>query len=274
MSDLKTLFAVLSAFFAVSLFGWWTFRQLLSARGQEGGSERSTQWVAAISSGVIVLSIWVALGMSGLFLPLVITGGSIFLVYRMPGYIRAKRHQRRCEAFRKGLVDLTVGLSNGLRGGGAIGQTLGRVTRDLKGVTAEEMKQLLDEHRVGVDMAECFERLRQRMPSEDMTLLATAVRLTLSTGGSLAEVLDKMSTMMRERHDFDERLKTMTAQGRFEALAMGLAPLAAFGLLFLIDRTMVEPLYQTTVGRVAMGVVVFLEIIGFYFINKVVTVEV
>jgi len=79
---------------------------------------------------------------------------------------------------------------------------------------------------------------------------------------------------MRERNEFDERLKTMTAQGRFEAIVMGMAPMAAFLLLFLIDRSMVEPLYTTTAGRAAIGVVLALEAFGFYFINKIVTIEV
>jgi len=268
------IFALFATFGAVSVFGFWLFRQLLISDGQGGGSGRNKRWVAAVSSGVIVLSIWVAVGSSGLILPLASTAGAVLFAYRLPVWMDVRRRKRRAEAFRQGLVDLTVGMANGLRGGGALGQTLGRVTNDLRGVTAEEMNQLLKEHHVGVEMAECFERLRQRMPSEDMTLLATAIRLTLSTGGSLAEVLDKMTAMMRERRDFDERLKTMTAQGRFEALAMGLAPLAAFGVLFLIDRSMVEPLYTTAIGRAAIGVVLFLECLGFYFINKIVSIEV
>jgi tight adherence protein B len=268
------IFALFATFGAVFVFGFWLFRQLLIADKQGGGSGSNKRWVAAVSSGVIVLSIWVAVGSSGLILPLISTAGVVLFSYRLPVWMDARRRKRRAEAFRQGLVDLTVGMANGLRGGGALGQTLGRVTNDLRGVTAEEMNQLLKEHHVGVEMAECFERLRQRMPSEDMTLLATAIRLTLSTGGSLAEVLDKMTAMMRERRDFDERLKTMTAQGRFEALAMGLAPLAAFGVLFLIDRSMVEPLYTTTIGRAAIGVVLFLECLGFYFINKIVSIEV
>jgi len=267
-------FALFATFGAVFVFGFWLFRQLLIAEGHGISSGSNKRWVAAVSSGVIVLSIWVAVGSSGFILPLVSTAGAVLFSYRLPVWMDARRHKRRAEAFRLGLVDLTVGMANGLRGGGALGQTLGRVTNDLRGVIAEEMNQLLKEHHVGVDMAECFQRLRQRMPSEDMTLLATAIRLTLSTGGSLAEVLDKMTAMMRERRDFDERLKTMTAQGRFEALAMGLAPLAAFGVLFLIDRSMVEPLYTTVIGRVAIGVVLFLECLGFYFINKIVSIEV
>lgn len=270
----SVLFAQVATFFAVLLAGTWIFRFLFEAEQEGGSGAGSSRWVGMICGIVIVASIFVAMGWTDFYVLLPAVAGMGLITFWFPAWLTRRRRRKRAAEFRAGLVELTVGLSNGLRGGGALGQTLAHVARDLRGVVGEEVHRLLDEHRVGVDFADCFENLRKRMPSEDMTLLATAIRLTLSTGGSLAEVLDKMTAMMRERHDFDERLRTMTAQGRFEAMAMGLAPVAAFCVLFLIDRSMVEPLYQHPIGRAAMGGVLLLEVIGFYFINKIVTIEV
>jgi tight adherence protein B len=148
------------------------------------------------------------------------------------------------------------------------------VARDIGGPVGEEFNLLLREYHLGVDLTEGLNRLCRRMPGEDLQLLVTAVRLTLQSGGSLADVLDKITDTIRQRTEFQERLYTLTAQGRFEAVAMALAPAAAFGILYLIDSDLMRPLVTTQVGWTALGVVATLEVIGFYFINRIVKVEV
>jgi tight adherence protein B len=133
---------------------------------------------------------------------------------------------------------------------------------------------LLQEYKFGsVELGECLERLGKRMPGEDLQLLITAVKLTIQSGGSLAEVLEKITNTIRQRVEFQERLRTLTAQGRFEAIAMGSAPLVAFGLLYLVDPNMMKPLVTTQMGWMALGIVVVMEFIGFLWIRKIVTIE-
>ena len=83
-----------------------------------------------------------------------------------------------------------------------------------------------------------------------------------------------MTDTIRERTDFQERLRTMTAQGKFEAIAMAAAPVAAFIILFTLDKELMMPLVQTTIGWCAIAAVVVLEVIGFVIINKIVTIDV
>ena len=66
----------------------------------------------------------------------------------------------------------------------------------------------------------------------------------------------------------------MTAQGRFEAIAMALAPMVSFGLLYVIDPELMSPMVTTQTGWMMLGLVALLEIVGFFCINKIVTVEV
>ena len=171
-------------------------------------------------------------------------------------------------------MDLTLGLSNGLRAGANLSQAMDTVARDLGGPIAEEFGHLLHEHRFGKDMSECLENLAKRMPSEELTLLTTSIRISMQTGGSLAEMMDRISETIRYRIDFKERLKTMTTQGRFEAMAMGAAPFIVLILLYFVNREMVMPLFTTPIGWCGLGAVVVLETIGFFVINKIVTIEV
>lgn len=277
----KIPIVLIMVFCAVALAAWGLFQPLLSAmadrrRADAAGRQdvRLTGWLAALVVGILAGAGAIALGVLSPFslVATILVAG--FLAYRVPGWLHERRLARRKAEFRLQLIDLTAGLATGLRAGSALGQSLQNLAREAKGVMADELNQVLRENALGMDFAECFARLSQRMASEDMTLLATAIRLTLTTGGSLAEILEKMTVMMRERREFEERVRTMTAQGKFEAVVMALAPLAAFGILFLIDRSMVEPLYTMPVGRLVVVFVIFLQVIGFYIINKIVTVEV
>ena len=79
---------------------------------------------------------------------------------------------------------------------------------------------------------------------------------------------------IRARVEFQERLKNMTAQGRFEAIAMSLAPVLVYVLLRLIDPDLMIPLTSTLVGWCTIGIVTAWVLIGFFVINKIVTIEV
>ncbi len=233
-----------------------------------------TSWSSAMLVGGLACAILIAVGvLNPLTLAFVtfLVGAAAFQVPKL--WLRRKVALRRKE-FESRLVDLTMGISNGLRSGAALPQSLEMVTRDMGGVMGEEFGLLLREYRLGVDLPDGLAKLCKRMPSEDLRLLATAVRVTLQAGGSLAEVLDKITGTIRERIEFAEKLATMTAQGRFEAIAMAAAPMVAFILLYLIDPELMGPMVQTQTGWIMLGVVVALETVGFVIINKIVTVEV
>lgn len=188
-------------------------------------------------------------------------------------YYQWKLKDRKTK-FENRILDLTMGLANGLRSGQALPQALEAIARRLEGPIQEELMVVLREYRFGLELAEALERMHQRMPCEDLRLLVTSVRLTSQSGGSMAEVLSRMTEMIRGRTEFQGKLRTLTAQGRFEAIAISASPFVAFIILYLVDTELMAPMLKTTVGWMALGVVVLLETVGFYIINKIVTIEV
>ncbi len=188
-------------------------------------------------------------------------------------YFRMKIQKRR-ERFNGQILQLTMSLSNGLRSGQALLQALDAASQRLDAPMREELAVVLGETRLGFDLTDALERFYSRMPGEDLRLLVTSIKLTLQTGGSLAEVLERMVETIRARVEFQERLKNMTAQGRFEAIAMSLAPVLVYVLLRLIDPDLMIPLTSTLVGWCTIGIVTAWVLIGFFVINKIVTIEV
>lgn len=211
--------------------------------------------VAPVSAGGVALAAAVAAS----FVPLAIV---------------RNRSRKRLEAAESQVLDLATGLASGLRSGQALPAALEAVSARLPSPMADEVKTVLREYRLGLDLPDALARLSLRVPCEDLTLLVGSIRLTQQAGGSLAEVLDKMVEMIRGRTEFQSKLKAMTAQGRFEAIAMSLAPAFVFVILFLIDRPLMLPLVTTRAGWMTIvGDAIWLTI-GFFIIKRIVTIEV
>ena len=197
-----------------------------------------------------------------------------FCGWMLPQLYVQMRVKRRQAAFELDILDLTLGVDNALRAGMALPQALERISERMGPVMKEELGVVQREYRLGIDFVQALERLHRRMPCEDMRLLVSAIRLTTEAGGSLADVLKEMSEMIRARREFQDKLKTLTAEGRFEAVAMSLAPVAAFLFMYFIQPELMRPLYTTVYGWCALGAVAALEIGGYFVISKIVSIEV
>ena len=138
----------------------------------------------------------------------------------------------------------------------------------------EELMIVLREYRLGLELSAALQRMYDRIPCEDLQLLIISIRLTTQSGGSMADVLAKITQMIRGRTEFQQKLQALTAQGRFEALAMALAPLLAFLLLFFINNDLMLPMVQTAIGWCAIGIMLTLEVIGYFVIRSIVNIEV
>ena len=200
--------------------------------------------------------------------------GSPILAWFGPRWVADYRERKRKAMFEDRILDLTMGLANAMKAGMALPQALEKVSEQLGGVMREEISVVLREYRLGMGMTESIDRLVGRMPCEDIRLLASAVRLSTQTGGSLVDVMEQLVDTIRNRTEFQQKLKTLTAQGRFEAMARASAPLAAFVLLYVCQPDLMKPLVTTTTGWIAIGVAAVLEVIGFVVIKKIVTIEV
>ena len=288
---------VMALVFAAVTWGVWVVTPLLAQIGLERSEgryvkadgrqqlgpiyrfttpERLAQacWSAALLGFGTVAALLIAANVLNPYVLGMGSGVAGLFCFQIPKVWLKRRIRNRQRLFEARLTDLTLGLANGLRAGAALPQSLELVSRDMGGPMTEELALVLHEYRLGMDLPESLNRLCERMPGEDLSLLVTAIRLTMQSGGSLAEVLDRITGTIRERVNFQDRLMTMTAQGRFEAIAMASAPVLAFLILFFLDRGLMLPLVQTSIGWAAIGAVVILETVGFLVINKLVTIDV
>ncbi|MCQ2380188.1 MAG: type II secretion system F family protein [Victivallaceae bacterium] len=198
-----------------------------------------------------------------------VIGGSLPIIYYK------RKVAARAQEFENGMLDFVAGVTGALCAGQALPQAIEVFSRRSEvGPIKDELLIVLREYRLGQKLADALQHMYDRIPCEDLLLFVITVRLTLQSGGSMADVLQKITQTIRARREFKLKLRTLTAQGRFEALAMSLAPLVAFVLLFCINRDMMIVLVTTAIGWCAIGVMLTLEIIGYLVIRKIVNVEV
>lgn len=225
------------------------------------------------TAGVLAAALWLVLDN----MPWVIAGvsaGAALFAWFVPVLYFRRKVKARAEAFRLQMLDLSLGLTNGLKAGQALQQAIEVLSRNSADPMREELLALLREHQLGLALPAALGRLYERIPCEDLLLLSTSVSLTMKSGGSLADVLAKITELIRRRMDFQRQLSALTAQGRFEALAMSLAPVAAFIILFIVERDLMIPLVTTGIGWCAIGAVVLLETCGYLIIRKIVDIEI
>ena len=208
--------------------------------------------VAGLLLGVIV-------GMAGLKAP------------RLLLNVLKKRRRRR---FNLQLVDTLMSMSNALKAGFSITQAFETVVKEGEAPIAQEFDLFLQQTRMGVSFSEALSNLEQRVGSEDMSLVAMSIETARRTGGNLTEIFEKIATTIRQRLRIENRIRTLTAQGRLQGLIVGSMPLIIGVALAIIDPGTMLPFLRSTFGIAIMLTVVFLVSAGGFFIRKIINIDV
>lgn len=240
--------------------------------------EPKTLFQAQLSLGVLMLGLMTAVllffQVFYWYVLVPVAGAALVLGLVLPLLYFMRKVKKRAQDFERSILDFSMGLTSGLRAGQALPQALEVFSRRCEDPMKEELNVVLREYRLGLELTEALQRMYDRLPCEDLQLLIISIRLTMQSGGSLADVLQRITQTIRGRIEFQQKLQALTAQGRFEALAMSLAPLLAFILLFVINNELMLPMVQTLIGWCAIGIMLALEVIGYIVIRAIVNVKV
>ena len=133
---------------------------------------------------------------------------------------------------------------------------------------------MLREYEYGVPLDEAMGKASVRIGSGDFTLLFTALETHRQRGGNLGVTLDRIADSIREIQRLENRVDTLTAQGRATARWLGAMPGVVMGILYLIDPSGVRTMFSTGAGKIIILVIIALNIIGFTWIRKIVTIDI
>jgi tight adherence protein B len=137
-----------------------------------------------------------------------------------------------------------------------------------------EFRKFYEEQKYGMPVRDALLNLTQRMPLMDVKFFVTAVMLQRETGGNLAEILDNLSYVIRERFKIQRQVKVYTAQGRLTMmLLMGLPPIIVVGMLTL-NPSFIKPLFTDPLGHTLVVTGITLQTIGYFVIRRIIRIQV
>ena len=198
----------------------------------------------------------------------------------LPGlYIRSQKN-RRLIRFNDQLGDMLSLMVNGLRAGYSTLQAMESVGKEMPPPISEEFRRVVQEVTLGVSTERALDNLVRRIPSVDLDMVVSAIKVQREVGGNLAEILDTISHTIRERVRIKGEIRVLTAQMRISGLFISLLPIFLFLAIYIINREYISILIDKEAntpfpcGYVAIGLAVLLIIVGYLVMNRFTKIEV
>jgi tight adherence protein B len=194
--------------------------------------------------------------------------------YAAPGIWLRFRARRRINRFNDQLADLLMLLSSSLRAGQSFQQAIGTVAQHAKQPTGVELSRVQREISLGGSVDDGLDNMVMRVRSDDLELVVTAVSISRTTGGNLAEMLEIISETIRQRVQTKGEISALTAQGRMSGWFITLIPVVVAVVLYFISPGYFRPMTESLIGWILLAVAAVLLLIGNLLIRKAVAIEV
>ena len=192
----------------------------------------------------------------------------------LPVLYLLQRRSSRMKAFEEQFPDALDLISRSLRAGHAFQAAIGMAADELTAPAAPEFKKVFDQQNFGLPLREALNALAERVPLLDVKFFVTAVAIQRDTGGNLAEILDNLAHVVRERFKIQRQVRVHTAHGRITGFVLLALPAFLAVALSIINREHMRPLFEEPMGRTLILVTIIMQLIGFVWIRKVIKIEV
>lgn len=221
------------------------------------GAASATGGVALTVSGSLLLSALVAA-----------TGASLPYLYLR------RRRRLIAEAFESGLPEALDLLTRAIQAGHPLTAGMRMVAEEGPERVSEEFRKTSEEHRFGLAFDDALLGMVDRVGLIDVRIFVTAVLIQRESGGNLAEILDNLSKTIRSRFAIRRQLRVYTAQGRLSGYTLAALPIVVGSLIYLIEPSYVMTLFTNTLGIVLVSAGLLLQVIGYFWIRKIVNIEI
>lgn len=199
-------------------------------------------------------------------------GGAVagFMLPRL--YIN-RRKQARVDKLNNQLPETLTLVSNSLKAGFGLLQSLDLAARQMEHPIATELARTIHEMNVGSTVEQALLGLSERTDSYDLDLVVTAIIVQRTVGGNLSEILDTVAETMRERERLRGEIKTLTAQQKMTGIVIALLPVAVGGIFMLASPGYMSELFTSSLGKIMLASAALLETVGIIIIRRILTIE-
>jgi tight adherence protein B len=218
--------------------------------------------------GVVVVA---SIGRSGAAFALALLAGAA--LYMAPAYWLRLRTARRLGAIDGQLVETITLISNALRSGFAFPQGIDAAAKRVGPPISHELGRVLMDINLGRSTEEALAALNERIGSDDLDMVITAILIQRGTGGNLVEVLDNVTATMRERERLRGDVKTLTSAQRFTAWVLSLWPLCVAAMFFAVNPGIVSLMWTTGTGVALLVAWAVLNLLGVLSLQRILSID-
>ncbi|MGB0759234.1 MAG: type II secretion system F family protein [Rubripirellula sp.] len=184
------------------------------------------------------------------------------------------KRKKRLAKFGRQMPEALDLLSRSLRAGHSLNAGFGLVASELEAPLATEFSRAFEEQNFGIPLDEAIEDMADRIPNMDLRFFATAIVLQRQTGGDLAEILDKISHLIRERLMILGQVQALTGEGRMSGAVLLALPPVLFLVMLKLNYDYVLMLFTDQIGRYMLTAALVTQVIGAMVIKKIITIKV
>jgi tight adherence protein B len=180
----------------------------------------------------------------------------------------------RLKAFAKQLPDALELMARALRSGHSLAAGFSLVAEEMLAPIGKEFQKVFEEQNLGIPMEQALTNMTNRVPNLDLKFFATAIVLQKQTGGDLAEILDKIGYIIRERFKIWGQVQALTGEGRLSGVVLLALPPLLFVAVYKLNPEYVMPLFTDPFGRKMLFFGVVMQLLGAFAIRKIVNIRV
>jgi tight adherence protein B len=148
------------------------------------------------------------------------------------------------------------------------------ISTEIAAPLGKEFGRVFEEQNLGVPIEESLRSLTERVPNIDLQFLVTAIILQRQTGGDLAEILDKIGRLIRERFQIWGQIQALTGEGRLSGIVLLALPVLLFLTVYQLNREYVMVLFTEPMGKKMLAGAIFMQILGALAIRKIINIKV
>jgi tight adherence protein B len=247
----------------------WTapLRDFIAQAGMKTKPAKILLWTGVLSLGAYVIA---AQFLHMIFLGLL----AGLLAASIPIGIVALKRRKRLERFAEMFPEALDLLGRAVRAGHAFTTGLEMIANESPELIAGEFRKAFEERNFGLPMRDALINLSERVPLVDVRFFVTAFLIQKETGGNLAEVLDDLARLIRDRFRIQREVRVKTAQGRLTAAILVVLPILLLIGLEVVNPQYVSVLFTDSWGTLALGTAAALQILGSLLLWKIVHIEV
>lgn len=192
----------------------------------------------------------------------------------MPFFLIRAKKKRRMQKFGRQLPDALDLIARSLKAGHAFSGGLKMVSDEFDDPIGPEFDKTLDEINFGVGVSEALKNLAKRVDCPDIEFFVISVIIQRETGGNLAEILQNISHIIRERFKLQGRIRTLSTEGKFSAIVLIAIPFFVVFALSIMNPKYISVLITDPIGKIALVSVIFMMIAGIFVMKKMINIKV